>query len=406
MRAFAGGYYKNLIALYDWMGVPYHAQDFLYYFSRPSSQNYLTADKLHSKSSTAGPDVHFIHSSNNHHLPPLKPAHISFLVYAIEVLYLLLCYTWFTICCFTIDARQHETLEDYVKRIRLPERFTTSYFYPLLSSVATCTHNELAQFPASDIIKYKIKTTGQPHFVLSSGMQQVETRLTQGLDISLQTRVTEVKPSSSGVNIHFESAESGHGVQHFDHVVLAVPANVVGQILQELSKAMDCIPTTTVHTVVCDSRKSSSTSQYKKAAGLANRQSEVNTNYRTPHIIHFRTTDTHSHTESAHFHPSNVCAITNPCNTEVAPISSVIQKSSFTRVLRSVESKHMINNFFPSERPKSGHEKPKPHRWENGQSGVWIAGGWAWDGMVLLEGCVVSALRVVDGLGVEVPWQR
>ncbi|KAH0602386.1 uncharacterized protein H6S33_008725 [Morchella sextelata] len=38
------------------------------------------------------------------------------------------------------------------------------------------------------------------------------------------------------------------------------------------------------------------------------------------------------------------------------------------------------------------------------QGGVWVVGGWAWDGMVLLEGCVVSAMRVARDFGVEVEW--
>jgi len=52
----------------------------------------------------------------------------------------------------------------------------------------------------------------------------------------------------------------------------------------------------------------------------------------------------------------------------------------------------------------SGNEKSS--QWLNGDGNVWLVGGWCWDGMVLLEGCVISAMRVADGMGVQVPWRK
>ncbi|KAM4055496.1 hypothetical protein HRG_015022 [Hirsutella rhossiliensis] len=43
--------------------------------------------------------------------------------------------------------------------------------------------------------------------------------------------------------------------------------------------------------------------------------------------------------------------------------------------------------------------------WVNGEDNVWLAGSWCWDGMVLLEGCVVSAMRVAENFGVRIPWR-
>ena len=37
---------------------------------------------------------------------------------------------------------------------------------------------------------------------------------------------------------------------------------------------------------------------------------------------------------------------------------------------------------------------------------MYLAGGWCWDGMVLLEGCIVSAMRIARDLGVDVPWTK
>ncbi|KAH8703651.1 hypothetical protein BGW36DRAFT_423204 [Talaromyces proteolyticus] len=41
--------------------------------------------------------------------------------------------------------------------------------------------------------------------------------------------------------------------------------------------------------------------------------------------------------------------------------------------------------------------------WRYGDDGVHLAGGWCRDGMVLLEGCVVSAMRLAPELDVKIP---
>jgi hypothetical protein len=35
---------------------------------------------------------------------------------------------------------------------------------------------------------------------------------------------------------------------------------------------------------------------------------------------------------------------------------------------------------------------------------AWVVGAWYWDGMALLEGCVMTARRVVACLDVDMPW--
>jgi hypothetical protein len=74
-------------------------------------------------------------------------------------------------------------------------------------------------------------------------------------------------------------------------------------------------------------------------------------------------------------------------------------------VLRSPESQRIVNAIFGAESRSCIDEKSVP-LWRNGDDNVWLAGGWCWDGMVLLEGCVVSAMRVADAFDVEVPWRH
>jgi hypothetical protein len=101
-----------------------------------------------------------------------------------------------------------------------------------------------------------------------------------------------------------------------------------------------------------------------------------------------------------------------PCGAVVTtcPFSSIdpaltIHSARFTRVLRSAESRRVINSIFgdDSETGTGSFEKALPH-WRNGDDNVSLVGGWCWDGMVLLEGCVISAMRVAEAFDVEVPW--
>jgi hypothetical protein len=61
--------------------------------------------------------------------------------------------------------------------------------------------------------------------------------------------------------------------------------------------------------------------------------------------------------------------------------------------------------FNPRVNPRS-NTKDSANGWKNGDGNVYLVGGWCWDGMVMLEGCIVSAIRVADALGVDVPWAR
>lgn len=395
MRAFAGGFYGNLQAMYDYLGVRYQVQPFLFSFSRivPPAQTSLVQNKG---------DVYFIHASNNNQIPPIRPENVSLLAYIIEVVYLLIWYGWFTTCCFffvpvaTSGEEVCETFEKYIQRIRLPNYFTTNYLLPLMCSVATCPHERLLQFPAIDLIDYKRRTHRKRHYVVCNGIHQVQTQLAQALDIRLSSRVVAVKPHDSGIKLLWEDTEPGHGSslteKTFDHVILAVPPDVVGAIFEPLRCKLALIPTLITESIIHTNETRNPYSRPRAKHPMAQ-------------TIHLRTsTDCSARTESVHVQPSGVLVTTCP----LFPVNeaSIIQRSSFTRVLRTPASRKLVNNIFSADFSSTGDGSKETllPEWKNGNGGVWLAGGWCWDGMVLLEGCVVSAMRVANALEVEVPW--
>ena len=139
MRAFAGGYYNNLKALYDYLGVQYRSQPFLFEFGE---SNWGRNGRSHAS--------YFVHASNLHRLAP-RPRSVGLRLYLAELVYLIACYAWFSVCCFLIAPRREETLQQYLQRVKVPQRFVAYYLLPLMSSVTTCPHKSLLAFPAVDL---------------------------------------------------------------------------------------------------------------------------------------------------------------------------------------------------------------------------------------------------------------
>jgi hypothetical protein len=223
----------------------------------------------------------------------------------------------------------------------------------------------------------------------------VQDRLIEGIDITLNARVTAVDKMAHGVRILWAQSDGSREEMYtdcFDKVILAVAPDVVGRIFKPLEHHMHRIPTTIVESVVHTDWAVLNGSDAKK------------TDRQGAQLIHLNTSaqDTHK-TEAHHLQPCGVVVTTCP----FSPLSpqSVTHSASFTRVLRSSESQRIVNAIFGEEPNSCADEKSVP-LWRNGDENVWLVGGWCWDGMVLLEGCVVSAMRVAAAFDVEVPWRH
>lgn len=372
MRAFAGGFYRNLRSMYDYLGIHYKSQPFLFEFAQSKTPYYA-------------------HASNLHRLPT-RLDNVSLLAYLFDIIYLLACYVWFSSCCFFVAPQRGETLQAYFERTWIPERFVTYYVLPLISSVTTCPHDSLLAFPASDLTEYKRRTHRAPHYTVSEGVRAAQDRLAKGVQYELNAAVTAVEPQEKGVRLSWKDADGRQQAETFDRVVLAVAPDVVGQVFKPLQHYMARIPTAVVESVVHTDGRVLNAGRGPAAQRSGNAQ-----------IIHLNTTTCGEHkTESHHVQPCG--AIVTTCPFSPIDESSRIHSAKFTRVLRSPQSQRIVNAIFGEMRDCHRDEKTVP-RWKNGDDDVFLVGGWCWDGMVLLEGCVVSAMRVADVLGVDVPWR-
>ncbi|KAL5590643.1 hypothetical protein FOBRF1_014200 [Fusarium oxysporum] len=414
MRASADGYYHNLMRMYQHLQIPLHPIKFLFVFAKAATSADGTVPVKGSDNET-----YFIHASNLHQTPPPWPGNRGVIAHFIEIVFLIVCQFWFTIACFlvaplkTTSSGYSETVAEYFDRIRLPRRYTSRYLLPLLSGVATCTHEELLQFPASDIVNYKKLSHGKQHYAVCGGVSQVQAKLTEGLeDVNLNSRVIEAVPQVDGtVLVRWQSTIDASGRIHeqvFDRVVLSVSPDVAGRIFKPLGSTLAKLPTRQVESSVLKPEKAGisvvDTDDASSRQSIACMHHSKDTS--AAQVLTLRTmfTDVGSpRTEALHAMPSGVVVSTCPLREEAQP--EAIKKAKFTRTLRNTKGQALVQKLLGDSGSKKS-EDGEAMAWVNGQDNVWIAGAWCWDGMVLLEGCVVSAIRVAQDFGVAIPWEQ
>ncbi|KAJ1328028.1 hypothetical protein MN608_07363 [Microdochium nivale] len=395
MRAIAGGYYSNTRNMYDHLDIQYQAQRFLFAFS----ESKRSGRKDEEPQALSPP--YFIHASNLHRLPPL-PSGMSIAEHVLRMAFVLLCYAWLSFCCFFVAPHADESFGDYVRRIWLPHSFVVHYALPLMASVSTCPHEELMRFPASDIVNYKKLSHGSEHYVVVDGVRSVQSKLADGLDPRTHTQVVRVSPSGSKVQVSWRSTlddKASLVTESFDRVVLAVSPDVVGQIFEPLREAMAKIPTIPVVNTILQrtGQRGTLSKVVSEDHTVTGSQVASQTQLITLNSRHW------PKGESEALHLVDCGAVVATCPFDTANTTQILHRWDFPRVLRTTESKRVVNELM-SGTPKTAGLGGKA-QWTNGKDNVWLVGGWCWDGMVLLEGCVTSAMRVADDFEVRVPWR-
>ncbi|KAK1452945.1 hypothetical protein CCUS01_01962 [Colletotrichum cuscutae] len=388
MRALAGGYYPNVMRMYDHLGIPYHPIRFLFSFAKSlpvrkpdtiaSGRNQATLD-----GASGVPGEYFVHASNLHQVPPW-PGNRGILAHFVEILCLIICQFWFTVACFMVHPLTEgsdggETFGDYLRRIWLPRRYATHYLLPLMSSVSTCTHAELLAFPASDVVEYKKRSHGQQHYTVCGGVHQVEGRLAKEMeDVRLGACVAEVASTADGrVRLRWQSTENAAGQildDVFDRVILAVSPDVAGKIYQPLRDILEPLPTIRVESSVLrplDARPSQSFTLMEDEGRHPKACSHHRGNVMPPQVICLRTdfsAKEAARTEALHTMPGGTIVSTCPLNVQ-ADAKRVLRTARFTRTLRTCQSRAIIRKIMGEDRnlDKKNDQTAGMGDWANGQ---------------------------------------
>ncbi|RPB05297.1 FAD/NAD(P)-binding domain-containing protein [Choiromyces venosus 120613-1] len=365
MRTFSKNYYRTLYTLYKHLKLPIRSEKFTYIFTTLSSS-------AHSQ-----PETYHTHPSNFHTFPAPAPG-VSLLSHILTLATLYLAYAHFTLCTLLLQPGEDETLSSWLRRSRLPDWAVRGYLLPMFSSVGTCSIQEVMSFPARDITGYRRAMLFRRHYVATGGVGVIRQRLLSGVPIRLNRRVSRVVKTDHGLSVSLHG--SGDKVEVADAVIFAVPPDVVAGAYKPLAPALSQIPTAKVKVYAHTDRRVLTPTYPLISRRFGSVKDHV--------AIHLTTTDTHTSATEVH---AGVLVSTNP---QIVPEKDkVIMEAGYTRVLRTVGSRRIVNALLDGVDGDA-------QGWRNGDEGVWIVGGWCWDGIVLLEGCVRSAVRVwEEGFG-------
>ncbi|KAL5313515.1 hypothetical protein ACEPPN_017935 [Leptodophora sp. 'Broadleaf-Isolate-01'] len=388
MRVFSGRYYQNLFYLLEYLDIPAIERRFLFAF----------ADDLANITK-----YYFFHPSNNHRSPILcrrSPGILGLFSDLWTFFTVVCCYIWFSIACFWIPPRvrgrkseKTETMEEYLNRIRLPKFFIEDYMVPLFSSVASSPHKLFLQFPAVYLTDYKRQTHMFPHKT-SVTMTLFQTRLTQGVSIVYNAKVTRVEPSDNRLKLHYQDTKSGENLDAmFDKVILAVNPKQTSAIYPPTGYVMSKLQTSDVSVVIHQDydilpEGSSELVHDSKSELIAMQMKLDHTGGKT--------------TIATHAHPSGILSTVWPGNSDFVDIDpkKVLHESRFVRLLATPTSRDCLATLF-----RQNFVKGELLSWLNGDDGVYVCGGWAWDGFALLEGCVWSGLSTARSVGSVLPFK-
>ncbi|OAQ99381.1 hypothetical protein LLEC1_07807 [Akanthomyces lecanii] len=416
-RSVTRGYYPNLTRMYDHLRIPLRSVRYTFLYAEIQSTRTGSGPRLPQRTD---PRAGTYFAFEKLYKPVLSSGFTGGWVQQLwQTIFLAVCYLWFIASCFLIEpqtsrkSNTSESLRLYLRRIRIPRRFVDHHLLPALGAICTCSHEQLYDFPASDVVTFMTRSALQKTY-MTDGVHNLQSKLIEGVeDIRLGARVSKVERVGSGVLIQWVRQDGSGTISEevFDRVVLAVTPNVAANIFAPSSYALASIPTAPIVATVIDP-SSKRVSVVERGQAPSGRLFSLHNH---PQLMAFRTyfSDAVVQTEAWNYLPSGAICRTSPYS-YTAEEGSVLHTAHFTRTLRTVESRSIVQRIVCRDRsapggattPSEAATEKGREEWVSGKDNVWVTGSWCWDGMVLLEGCVVSAMRVADEFGVEVPWRK
>ncbi|KAI0074799.1 hypothetical protein K474DRAFT_1600937 [Panus rudis PR-1116 ss-1] len=264
MRSFQGGYYPQLISLYNHLGVKFRERDFTYSFSTVSpassspsfsplrSEDMKTTMIYNGASGTRGigfPSSLLPSPSTKDQvdllLTVVEHAH-AFGVYLVSVLLLFRLLSKWT----PVRPPRTTTLRIWTEHTTPTHPFLTFFnldtkwrefiaevIIPLFSAVCTAGEEYIWDMPVEEILDYIWLTFGTHHYVVVGGVREVATRMTACLGqdrIHLATPIRRLHLSHGENAKRKVSIEGTNGkiFEGFDHVISATQANHAHDLLQ------------------------------------------------------------------------------------------------------------------------------------------------------------------------------
>lgn len=364
LRIFCRGYYRNLLSLYDAIGVRTIQSDHAGLFTDEAGRVLLHYGTLR---------------AGRFRLPFLKPDSV------------------FSPRAWRLAAQSRKffrrvksdasasasfadrSFADYLEALHTPREFIDTALLPILSVTCTCDYASVLRYPADIMIDY---LAGGIHdfgvMYAEGGVDNIVPRLLEGTRLRTESPIARV--SAVGESLRVEQRDGRTG--DYDHVVVAAQAHQAAAMLTPFSEhvgLLERIPYETselcIHTdsrVMPSSFVPRSPVVYTLPANGKRAQVSVDMSRA---FARFRLQDPVYQT----WHP--LLAI---------PPERELARASFTRPIVTRESRQSVTAL------QSLQEQPGNR--------LWLCGAYMTERVPLLDAAVQSAMRVASALGAPIPW--
>ncbi|KAI9280235.1 hypothetical protein BC943DRAFT_331049 [Umbelopsis sp. AD052] len=315
--------------------------------------------------------------------------------------------------------------------------FVLHVFVPLFAAVCTNSWASMLSYPAVDVLEYIAMGLFNESYIVAQGVEAVVRQLIAPVkNIHLGTEIVSMEPVFQGEDDPLIRVIDATGQAYvFDHIVFATQGN---QALQLIQRYRDTVlahqgDSQTVQRIVCqleDQMSTLSRFQYDTSLVINHKDTGLlprdRTSWRALNLAtldkSIKLTDTNNIIPYPH-DTTMTTHILNMTHTDIGsdtvylqttnPIASpkpesILSLSWFQRATVTLDSKEALKDLFCSS-PSNPCGKILGDR--QGKARLWFVGSYAWSGIPLLEGCVVSAEKVVvegigkrEGIEVTIPW--
>ncbi|EGO19464.1 hypothetical protein SERLADRAFT_442940 [Serpula lacrymans var. lacrymans S7.9] len=458
MRSFQGGYYPQLLALYKHLGVKFRQANFSYSFSLLSSFNTLKAPKMtttmiyNGQSGRAGVSMpSSLTVANSKSLPTQVTNYtVSYGLFVISTIYLLLNYLrliMLSIPCLRSARAPEMTFREWIEyaapigfigQILGSEASWKDFSYdvlvPLFSAVCTAPEEDVTEHPAEEFLDYVWLTLFTHHYVVTNGVKDVVKRLSKNVQhVHVGTSISAIRPHSEDphlVSIHCSINGREEVYSDFRHIVFATQANSAIPLLTSYMKSLS--PESSHRPAIEEQIRCLKKFHYRPSIVINHTDDQLipdNINDRrdlnlvsvasgkvpvdlddSPHCLPASyTMATHilSPPEEYLSHLPTIYQTTNPI---VAPREEcILSEARLERAVLTMDAKAVLRGFCLQDAPRwwqcavQCDSRLGPLQGGGataaglgGGPGIWLCGSYAYYGIPLLEGCVVSARNVVE----------
>lgn len=365
LRIFSPGYYENLTALYDHIGVEMLTSDHAGAFADENGNMIL-----HYGNANLGPfSFSYLKGKSLFSGSALKIALQSRRFFARA----------------ESDIEQPETLAmisfgQYLEQTGAGTEFTNIVLLPMLSVTCTCDYQTVKDYPADIVLEYL--TCGVHKLGITSaakGVDDIVPRLLHDVKLLTNSRVAKISQAGSNLVVKTQDGQE----ETYQHVIIATQAQQAASMLSGFDDRQDKLlqipvesSTMSVHTdkdllpksevelspvtyhvPVQSERAEASVDLTKAIARLSGQQSVFQT-----------------------WHPMR----------KISP-NRELARVDFTRPAVTLESRQAVAKL------RDHNQRP--------DNQLWLCGSYMTEKIPLLEAAVDSAISVAEGLGVAIPWQ-